>query len=57
VADTIAALKKEQGMDEVDELIVTGSSAGGLATILNQGLLFFLWEVFFASKKVKGAKT
>lgn len=35
VADTIAALKRDHGMAAVDELIVTGSSAGGLATILN----------------------
>lgn len=35
VADTIAALQSNHGMNQVEELIVTGSSAGGLATTLN----------------------
>lgn len=36
VADTITALQRDHGMAAgVDELVVTGSSAGGLATILN----------------------
>jgi len=35
LADTIADLQANHGMTEVNELIVTGSSAGGLATTLN----------------------
>lgn len=35
LADSIAELQAKHGMADVDELIVTGSSAGGLATTLN----------------------
>lgn len=37
LADTLAALRRDHGMAEdlVEELVLTGSSAGGLATILN----------------------
>lgn len=35
IADTIVALKRAKRMTVVDELIVQGSSAGGLATTLN----------------------
>lgn len=35
VADTILALQQDHGMAAVEELIVAGSSAGGLSTILN----------------------
>lgn len=35
IAETIRALQKVGAMAKVEELIVTGSSAGGLATILN----------------------
>jgi len=35
LADSIAELQAKRGMVDVGELIVTGSSAGGLATTLN----------------------
>jgi hypothetical protein len=35
VDDTVAALRANHDLNVVDELVVTGSSAGGLATILN----------------------
>ena len=35
LAATVADLQKKHGMDTPDELILTGSSAGGLATMLN----------------------
>lgn len=35
LADSIADLQAKHGMKDVEELILTGSSAGGLATTLN----------------------
>ena len=35
LADSIADLQAKHGMEDVDELVLTGSSAGGLATTLN----------------------